>query len=93
MLVQMCRCDHGYNLIAWHNELCETKVGGYNWGKRKGTPKNIQNALADPAWCAAVAQIQQVDAEHIVVAQSILLLEALPTVAPQPEHSAAESCG
>lgn len=66
MLVQMCRCDHGYDLIAWHNELCETKAGGYSWGKRKGTPKNIQNALADPVWCAAVAQIQHVDAGRSV---------------------------
>jgi len=63
MLVQMFRCDHGYDLVAWHNELCETKAGGYTWGKRKGIPKSIQNALADPAWCAAVAQIKHVDAE------------------------------
>ena len=64
MLVQMCRCDHGYDLIAWHHELCETKAGGYRWGKRKGTPKNIENALADPTWWAAIEEIKRVDAER-----------------------------
>ena len=54
MLVQMCRCDHGCDLIAWRHELCETRAGGYRWGKRKGTPKNIENALADPTWRAAI---------------------------------------
>ena len=65
MLVQMCRCDHGYDLIAWHNKLCETKAGGYRWGKRKGLPKNIENALADPAWHAAVEKIKRTDAERL----------------------------
>lgn len=64
MLVQMCRCDHGYDLIAWHNKLCETKAGGYRWGKRKGLPKNIENALADLAWHAAVEKIKRTDAER-----------------------------
>jgi hypothetical protein len=64
MLVQMCRCDHGFDLIAWHNKLCETKAGGYRWGKRKGLPKNIENALADPAWNVTVEKIKRTDAER-----------------------------
>ena len=65
MLVQMCGCAHGYNLIAWHNELCETKAGGYRWGKRPGVPKNIQNAMDDSTWRETVAEIELVDAERI----------------------------
>lgn len=64
MLVQMCRCDHGYDLVGWHNALCETRAGGYSWGKRKGIPKIIQNTLADPTWRAAVEEIQRVDADR-----------------------------
>lgn len=60
MLVQLCRCDHGYDLLAWHNELCETKAGGYSWGKRRGIPKLIQNALDDPKWVRTVAEVERV---------------------------------
>jgi hypothetical protein len=64
MLVQMCRCDHEYDLVAWHSALCETKAGGYRWGKRKGLPKNIEYAMNDVEWCAAVEEIRRVDAER-----------------------------
>ena len=65
MLVQMCGCDHGYDLIAWHNELCETKAGGYRWGKRVGIPRNIQIAIDDSVWRETVAEIERVDAERM----------------------------
>lgn len=65
MLVALCRCDHGYDLIAWHKELCESKAGGYRWGERPGIPKNIQNALNDSTWVEAVADIQRSDAERV----------------------------
>ncbi len=65
MLVKMCGCDYGYDLIAWHNELCESKAGGYRWGKRPGIPKNIQNALNDSMWLETVAEIERVDADRM----------------------------
>lgn len=65
MLVQMCGCDYGYDLIAWHNELCETKAGGYRWGKRPGIPKSIQNTMKDSSWLETVAEIECVDAERM----------------------------
>ena len=65
MLVQMCHCDHGYDLLAWHNELCKTKAGGYSWGKRCGIPARIQNAIDDPGWNDTVAEIERVDAERM----------------------------
>lgn len=65
MLVQMCGCDHGYDLIAWHDELCKTKAGGYRWGKRPGIPKMIQNTMTDSKWLETVAEIERVDAGQI----------------------------
>jgi hypothetical protein len=65
MLVQMCDCDHGYDLIAWHTELCETKAGGYRWGKRRGIPKTIQTTMNDLGWLETVAEIERVDTERM----------------------------
>lgn len=63
MLVEMCGCDHSYDLVAWHEELRTSKAGGYSWGKRAGIPFRIRNALEDPAWNAAVAEITRQDGE------------------------------
>ena len=65
LLVRMCGCDHGYDLIAWHNQLCETKAGGYHWGKRPGVPKYLQNTMNDSSWLETVAEIERVDAERV----------------------------
>ncbi|MCA9107486.1 MAG: hypothetical protein KDA83_18870 [Planctomycetales bacterium] len=65
MLVKMCGCDHGYDLIAWHNELCTTKAGGYRWNKSPGIPKMIQNAMNDSNWVETVAEIERVDAARM----------------------------
>jgi len=64
MLVQMCGCDHGYDLLAWHNELCKSKTGGYSWGKRQGIPARIQAAIDDPEWQYAAAEVARIDAER-----------------------------
>ena len=34
MLVQMSQLDFGYDLVAWHQHLKDTNIGGYNFGKR-----------------------------------------------------------
>lgn len=65
MLVQMCGCDHGYDLLAWHNELCRSKAGGYSWGARLGIPARIKAAIEDPEWQATAAEIARVDAERL----------------------------
>ena len=65
MLVAMCGSNHGYDLLAWHKEMCSTKAGGYRWGKCKGIPKIIENVLSDPNWIGVVAEIEKVDAERM----------------------------
>ena len=65
MLSQLCKRDYEYDLLAWHNHLCETKAGGYRWGKRSGIPKCIQRALGDNAWLETVADITRIDTERL----------------------------
>ena len=61
MLVELCGCDHQFDLIAWHHELCESKAGGYRWGNRAGVPKKLCDTMADPKWQKWVSEIQQPD--------------------------------
>ncbi|WP_425396635.1 hypothetical protein [Aeoliella sp.] len=65
MLVRICHCDHGYDLLAWHKELRKSNAGGYNWGGREGIPDRIQNALDDSNWRETVAELKRVDAERM----------------------------
>ena len=54
-LARMTGRDFGYDLMAWHNHLVESNVGGYrSAGRHGGYPDAIQRALGNREWQAAV---------------------------------------
>lgn len=56
MLKRICQQDFGYDLLAWHNYLLRTNLGGYNSSNfHLKVPKAIAAALVDPVWLQCVA--------------------------------------
>jgi hypothetical protein len=54
-LVKTTGKDFGFDPHRWHDYLRETKEDGYRWS---GIAKKIGHATTDPAWCRAVAELQ-----------------------------------
>lgn len=49
--------DFGYDLQAWHNQLKESRQGGYTYGRDIRLPRIMQAALQSPEWQEAVRQL------------------------------------
>src|SRR5262245_34250585 len=57
-LARLAGVDFGYDPVAWHEHLSVT-AGGYRWdNKHRRMPREIARATSDPAWLAAVAELQ-----------------------------------
>lgn len=56
LLVQITGSNLGLDPQRWHDHLRATNARGYRWGN--GMTQRIAKALADPAWQAAVAELQ-----------------------------------
>ncbi len=58
-LVRITGEDFGYDPERWHEYLRETDDGGYRWSnKHLKMPRRIAEALSNPAWRQAVAELQ-----------------------------------
>ncbi|MFN3148576.1 hypothetical protein [Bremerella sp.] len=57
-LVRICRCDFGYDLLAWHEYLWKNDKYGYRrlWSESYTTL--IQQTLADPEWQEDGCQVE-----------------------------------
>jgi hypothetical protein len=58
LLVSMSGKDFGYDLVAWHQYLKESRDGGYTYGRNIILPRIMESALASKGWRDAVAEIQ-----------------------------------
>lgn len=56
-LVSLSGKDFGYDLVAWHEYLKESRDGGYTWGRNVVLPRIMKSALASEEWQAAVREI------------------------------------
>lgn len=56
-LVSITRRDFGYDLVAWHNYLKESREGGYTYGRNIVLPKIMQSAMASLEWQEAAKQL------------------------------------
>jgi hypothetical protein len=51
--------DFGFDPQRWHDYLRETDAGGYRWSnKHLGMPKQIAEAVSNPAWCDAIMELR-----------------------------------
>lgn len=57
MLVSITGEDFGYDLVAWHNHLKESRQGGYTYGRNIVVPRIMQAALASAEWRAAAENL------------------------------------
>ncbi|MCC7421575.1 MAG: hypothetical protein IT428_14920 [Planctomycetaceae bacterium] len=59
-LVLMTRQDFGYDLLAWFDFLWDTDCYGYRGARRSREKalRPIQRAVHDPAWQAAVRELE-----------------------------------
>lgn len=53
-LVSLTGKDYGYDLLAWHDHLKESREGGYTYGRNIVLPRIMQAALESPVWHEAV---------------------------------------
>jgi len=58
-LVRITGQDFGLDPDRWHAHLITTNAGGYKWSnKHLGMPARIRQAVADPEWQRAVAELR-----------------------------------
>jgi len=56
-LVEIAGMDFGYNLQACHNQLKESRQGGYTYGRNITLPCVMKAALASSEWQEAVRSL------------------------------------
>src|SRR5262245_32750237 len=59
LLVSITGKDFGYDLVAWHNHLKESRQGGYTYGRNVTMPRIMQSALGSAEWREAVRGLSQ----------------------------------
>lgn len=58
-LIEIAGIDFEYDLKAWHDHLKVTNAGGYRWSNiHLGMPRQIAQAMSNPEWLAAVAELR-----------------------------------
>jgi hypothetical protein len=58
LLVSVSGKDFGYDLVAWHAYLKESRDGGYTWGRNIVLPRVMKAALASKGWRDAILEVQ-----------------------------------
>ena len=57
-LREITKADFGYDLVAWHAHLKESREGGYTWGRNVTLPNIMKMALDCPEWQSAVRDLR-----------------------------------
>src|SRR5262245_21672035 len=57
LLVSITHRDYGYDLLAWHNHLKESREGGYTYGRNIVVPKIMQEAMDSEDWRVAAKKL------------------------------------
>lgn len=58
LLKELSQQDFGYDLVAWHAYLKESRDGGYTWGRNIVLPRVMHEALASAEWREAVRKLE-----------------------------------
>lgn len=57
LLVKIANADFGYDLVAWHAHLKESRDGGYTWGRNIALPRVMKKALDCRDWQEAAREL------------------------------------
>lgn len=63
-LVKLTGRDFGYDLLAWHDHLKESREGGYTWSRAITMPRIMKAALADVQWQKAASSLSRSEQER-----------------------------
>jgi len=58
LLVKIAKADFGYDLVAWHGHLKESRDGGYTWGRNIALSRIMKEAIESHDWQEAVRELQ-----------------------------------
>jgi len=95
-LVEVSGKDFGYDLVAWHDYLKESRSGSYTWRRNIVLPKVMKEALASEDWQAALKTLQassdkSIEAGVMPIAEAHLVQSDTPPLHGY-SHEAGPAC-